>query len=108
MIVKRVDLHFASGRDVLGSYWGFLSGGGLVIGQELGVEPGEPVVLDVRVGARELPQIEGRVLRVNGSTVIKLSSGASHARLLEAALTDSGDRELELALADAALGLAPI
>jgi hypothetical protein len=106
MIVKRVDLHFASGRDVLGSYWGFLSGGGLVIRQDLGVRAGEAVSLNLRIGARE-QVLDGEVLRANGATVIRLAPGASHARLLEAALSDSDDRELHSALAEAVPGLVP-
>lgn len=106
--MKRVDLSFASGTDILGAYWGFLSGGGLVLREDLGVSAGEPVTLWVRIGSREPQVLDGQVLRCNGSTVIKLSSGVAHAQLLQAALSDSGDNELESALADAALGLAPI
>lgn len=106
--MKRVDLHFASGNDVLGSYWGFLSGGGLVIAEDLGVGAGEPVRLSVRIGTREPQVLDGQVLRTNGSTVIRLSPGASHSRLLAAALADSGDSELDSVLSDAAHGLAPL
>ena len=76
--------------------------------QDIGVRTGDPVTLELRIGAREAQVLDGQVVRANGNTVIKLSPGASHARLLREALSDSDDAELETALTDAAYGLAPI
>ncbi|HEX4458736.1 MAG TPA: PilZ domain-containing protein [Polyangia bacterium] len=47
--MRSVQVQFASGREVLNSYWGFLRNGGLVLAEPWDLSEGDSVVLDVRI-----------------------------------------------------------
>ena len=47
--MRSVQVQFASGREVLNSYWGFLKDGGLVLADPSDLAEGDNVVLDVKI-----------------------------------------------------------
>src|ERR1700761_4157084 len=47
--MRSIQVQFASGREVLNSYWGFLRNGGLVLAEPWDLTEGDSVVLDVRI-----------------------------------------------------------
>ena len=93
-------MHFPSGHELLGSYWGLLANGGLVLdeGKE-GLREGDHVELEVTLGtAGETYRLKGRVVRtpqIGGSAtrrdrvVIAFNPGEPHDVLLSAAWADT-------------------
>ncbi len=47
--MRSIQVQFASGREVLNSYWGFLRNGGLVLADPRDLSEGDSVVLDVKI-----------------------------------------------------------
>jgi len=47
--MRSIQVQFASGREVLNSYWGFLKNGGLVLADPHDLLEGDSVVLDVKI-----------------------------------------------------------
>jgi hypothetical protein len=47
--MRSIQVQFASGREVLNSYWGFLRNGGLVLADPRDLTEGDSVVLDVKI-----------------------------------------------------------
>ena len=47
--MRSIQVQFASGREVLNSYWGFLKNGGLVLADPVDLSEGDNVVLDVKI-----------------------------------------------------------
>jgi len=47
--MRSIQVQFASGREVLNSYWGFLKNGGLVLVDPNDLSEGDNVVLDVKI-----------------------------------------------------------
>ena len=47
--MRSIQVQFASGREVLNSYWGFLKNGGLVLADPNDLTEGDNVVLDVKI-----------------------------------------------------------
>ena len=86
----KVDVRFADRRDVLNAYWGYLSGGGLIINDDNLLE-GERVDLHVFVEANHSDyELAGKVVRRQPDrAVIAFDPGESHNRMLTAALCDA-------------------
>ncbi len=97
----KVDVRFANRRDVLNAYWGYLSGGGLIIDDDNDLLEGERVDLHVFVEANSNHcQLAGKVVRRHpDQAVIAFDPGESHNRLLTAALCDS-EVEIEARVID--------
>ena len=92
--MRKVTVSFPSGKEVLGSYWGFLSRGGLVLrSDELGqIAVGEHVDLDIKVrslkrGYATQPQV---VQQSDKGTYVLFDRG-DHQEMLNAAWADSND-----------------
>ena len=92
--MKEVEIHFASGREVLNAYWGHLTGGGLTIArdeQTQELQEGQPVSLRVRVASHHWHQgiaVQGKVVRAHSQkAMIAFDVGDSQNRLLTAALS---------------------
>lgn len=90
-MMKEVEIHFASGREVLGAYWGHLSGGGLAIEQNEQTQElyeGQPVSLRVHVASHQRIAVQGKVVRTKPhKAMIAFDVGESQIRLLTAALS---------------------
>lgn len=101
----KVDVRFADRRDVLNAYWGYLSGGGLIINDDNDLLEGERVDLHVFIEASHHDyELAGKVVRLeNRHAVIAFDPGESHNRLLTAALADS-DVELAATVTDRMTG----
>jgi Tfp pilus assembly protein PilZ len=93
---KLVAVTFASGRDVLNAYWGFLSNGGLVIRDPQGLREGDQVTLDVSIeSVQQSYRLSGHVVRrppdapSPDHAVIAFDPGEPHDLLLSAAWADT-------------------
>lgn len=90
--MKEVEVRFASGREVLGAYWGHLTGGGIAVdpaalGEEL--REGQSVSLQVRVGADHRVAIPGTVVKKSQNKVIlAFAADDGKRRLLTAAFSE--------------------
>jgi PilZ domain-containing protein len=90
-------VNFPSGHELLGSYWGLLANGGLVLDEdEAGLKEGDFVELEVTLGtAGETYRLKGRVVRTpqsasrHGRVVIAFNPGEPHDVLLSAAWADT-------------------
>jgi len=86
---------FGSGQEVLNAYWGFLGDGGLVIADDVGLEQGESVRLQVRVASLESEfALAGRVVRARpgrGGAVVAFDPGQPQDMLLSAAIAEADD-----------------
>ena len=47
--MRSIQVQFASGREVLNSYWGFLRNGGLVLADPQNLIEGDDVIVDVKI-----------------------------------------------------------
>lgn len=108
-MMKEVDIHFASGRDVLGAYWGYLSGGGLAIERSAYMQElheGQPVALRVHVASHQGVAVSGKVVRTKPhKAMIAFDVGDSQLRLLTAALSGRYmDTEMQVTVRDADSG----
>jgi hypothetical protein len=90
--MKDVEVRFASGRDVLGAYWGHLTGGGLAVdpaalSEEL--REGQSVSLHVCVASKHRVAIPGTVVKKTQSKVIlAFAADDGKRRLLTAAFSE--------------------
>ncbi|HWN69385.1 MAG TPA: hypothetical protein VNM90_17210 [Haliangium sp.] len=90
--MKEVEVRFSSGRDVLGAYWGHLTGGGLavepaVLSEEL--REGQSVSLQVYVASKHRVAIPGTVVKKTQSKVIlAFAADDGKRRLLTAAFSE--------------------
>jgi hypothetical protein len=93
--VKRLDVRFGSGRDVLNAYWGYLSDGGLVLGNGGDLAEGQSVALDIHIASSNTKYaLSGRVVRrqrEGQQTVVAFNPGEPHDMLLTAALSEADD-----------------
>ena len=89
-----VDVSFRSGEDLLSSYWGYLSGGGLII-PDPGIEEGEPLLMHVTLaGSANVHPVAATVVkREEGSnrSIVAFAAGQVHDLLLSEAIADSED-----------------
>jgi hypothetical protein len=93
--LKDLDVHFGCGDDVLNAYWGYLAGGGLVLG-DTDLEEGQEVILHLRVGDAGAEDLDARVVRrdpEHHTTHVKLTPGDSHTRLLAVMLAGQDDED---------------
>ncbi len=93
---KRVTVNFATGRDLLRSYWGLLANGGLMLEEPRGLHEGDAVLLEVTIASTgETFEIRGKVLRTphdpqnHDRVVIAFDAGEPHDLLLDAAWAES-------------------
>ena len=87
-----IDVRFECGEDLLNSYWGYLTGGGLIIADP-GLEVG--VALSMRIGISSSEseyRLHGTVVKRepdSGKAIIAFRAGEAHDMLLSEALADS-------------------
>jgi hypothetical protein len=89
-VVKRLEVRYGRGRDLLGAYWGYLAHGGLVLDHQDGVTEGQSVAVNVRIDAtNQAHELTGRVVSKPGRprTVIAFE-GAANNELLRAAIEE--------------------
>lgn len=95
VVVKDVAVHFGSGQEVLSSYWGYLSDGGLIVDDSGGLAVGEEIALRVTIeSSRSQYLFRGRVVRHeldDGRAVIAFLPGEPHDMLLTDALSETDD-----------------
>jgi hypothetical protein len=90
--MKEVEVRFTSGRDVLGAYWGHLTGGGIAVdpaalSEEL--REGQSVSLHVYVASKHRVAIPGTVVKKTQSKVIlAFAADDGKRRLLTAAFSE--------------------
>ena len=90
--MKEVEVRFTSGREVLGAYWGHLTGGGIAVdpsalSEEL--REGQSVSLQVSVGSMHRVAISGTVVKKSPSKVIlAFAADDGKRRLLTAAFSE--------------------
>lgn len=90
--MKEVEVRFTSGREVLGAYWGHLTGGGIAVdpaalSEEL--REGQSVSLQVCVASRHRVAITGTVVKKSLSKVIlAFAADDGKRRLLTAAFSE--------------------
>lgn len=90
--MKEVEVYFANGREVLGAYWGHLTGGGLAVdaaalGQ--GLNEGQSVSLRVYVASEQRVAIPGMVVKMAAQkAIIAFDADDAKRRLLTAAFSD--------------------
>ena len=93
MVAKGLDVRFDSGKDVLNAYWGYLSGGGLVIPDQSDFEVGQSVSLTVWVESLQSSfSLAGRIVRRDtrgGQAVVAFAPGEPHDLLLAEALAEA-------------------
>ena len=89
---SEVAVDFADGEQLLTSYWGYLTGGGLII-DDPGVEVGEAIALQVTIGSSETRlRLEGHVVKREPDTnksIIAFRSGEAHDMLLSEAMSQN-------------------
>ncbi len=98
IVTKALDVHFANAHEVLGSYWGHLSGGGLSIRRSKATQElseGEAVAVRLHVDSKERESdglaIQGHVVRnqdQDSRAMIALDTGDSQKIVLTAALSE--------------------
>lgn len=87
-----IDVSFGSGEDLLSSYWGYLTGGGLIItdpGFEVGVALSMRVTID---SSSSQYRLQGTVVKRepdSDKAIIAFRAGEAHDMLLSEALADS-------------------
>jgi hypothetical protein len=89
--VRSVEVSYATGKDLLAAYWGYLSDGGLVLAND-NLRPGDLVSLRVQIhstGVRH--ELSGKVVRCRdgGRAVVAFEPGEPHDMLLTEALADA-------------------
>src|SRR5581483_5939481 len=94
--MRNVSIQFPSGREVLGSYWGFLKNGGLVIGESADTKElreGDSIVLDVKIKSlKQSYRFAGRVVqRAPARAFVAFNEGQDQEVMLNAAWADTHD-----------------
>ncbi len=91
--MRSMKVNFASGRELLNSYWGFLKHGGLVLGDRQDLVEGDPVLLDVRIDSlKKNYRLEAKVVRrapEEGRAFVAFDEGQQQDEMLNAAWADS-------------------
>ncbi len=91
--MRSIQVHFASGREVLNSYWGFLRNGGLVLADPRDLVEGDSVLLDVKIKSlKRSYKIAARVVNraPDGQrTFVAFDAGQEQDVMLNAAWADS-------------------
>jgi hypothetical protein len=89
---EAIDVDFANGEELLTSYWGYLTGGGLIIADP-GVEVGEAIALQVTIESSSTKlRLEGTVVKREPDTqktIIAFRQGEAHDKLLSEAMAES-------------------
>ena len=90
LVGRSVAVRFGTAADVLDSYWGFLSHGGLVLRNDHGLTEGEPVHLEVTIESSSTQvRLRGQVVRGPAGdprrAVIAFDPGQPQDQLLTAA-----------------------
>jgi hypothetical protein len=89
-----IDVAYEGGEDLLVSYWGYLTGGGLIISDD-GFEVGDELFLNVSIRASDSRyKLRGTVVKLvpdGAKAVIAFRPGEPHDMLLSEALADSED-----------------
>ena len=87
-----IDVRFGSGDELLSSYWGYLTGGGLIIADP-GFEVGKPLSMRVTIDSSASQyRLRGTVVKRepdSAKAIIAFRSGEAHDMLLSEALADS-------------------
>jgi hypothetical protein len=90
--MKQVEVRFSSGREVLGAYWGHLTGGGIAVDPATlsdEVREGQSISLQVRVASEHRVAISGTVVKKTPSKVIvAFATDDGKRRLLTAAFSE--------------------
>ncbi len=86
-------MSFASGHEVLSSYWGYLSDGGLVVDDDNALDYGDEVVLTVEILSTNTTHLlSGKVVRRqpdSAHAVVAFHPGQPHDLLLSQALAET-------------------
>ncbi len=89
---RAIDVRFASGDELLSAYWGYLTGGGLII-PDPGAEVGDALSMRVTIDVSESQyRLRGTVVKRepdSGRVIIASRSGEADDMLLSEALADS-------------------
>ncbi len=89
-----VDVSFRSGDDLLNSYWGYLSGGGLII-PDPGIDEGESLLMRVTlVGGEHVHALHATIVKrapESSRAIVAFHPGQVHDMLLSEAIADSED-----------------
>jgi hypothetical protein len=87
-----IDVRFGSGDELLSAYWGYLTGGGLIIADP-GYEVGRPLSMRVTIDSSASQyRLRGTVVKRepdSAKAIIAFRSGEAHDMLLSEALADS-------------------
>ena len=89
-----IDVCFGNGEDLLSSYWGYLTGGGLII-SDPGLEVGQALSMRVSIDSSSSQyRLRGTVVKrepESDKAIIAFRAGEAHDMLLSEALADSED-----------------
>lgn len=91
-ILKQLDVRFADGHAVLNAYWGYLSGGGLVLAGDGAVDVGDQVALRVQVSSIGSEyRLAARVVRCDqpSRVIVAFHPGEPHDLLITDALHET-------------------
>lgn len=87
-----IDVCFGSGEELLNSYWGYLTGGGLIIADP-GLEVGSGLSMRVKIDSSDTHyRLRGTIVKREPDTdkaIIAFRSGEAHDMLLSEALADT-------------------
>ncbi len=90
--MKQVEVRFTSGREVLGAYWGHLTGGGIAVDPATlsdEVREGQSISLQVRVASEHRVAISGTVVkRTPSKVIVAFATDDGKRRLLTAAFSE--------------------
>jgi hypothetical protein len=91
--MRSIQVQFASGREVLNSYWGFLKNGGLVLADPNDLAEGDNVVLDVKIKSlKRSYKLAARVVKrasEGNRAFVAFDEGQEQDVMLNAAWADS-------------------
>ena len=91
--MRSIQVQFASGREVLNSYWGFLRNGGLVLADPRDLSEGDSVVLDVKIKSlKRSYKLAARVVKRapdGARAFVAFDEGQEQDLMLNAAWADS-------------------
>lgn len=91
--MKEVEVHFANARDVLGAYWGHLTGGGVAVDPRYlseAVCEGQAISLRVCVDRQRRAEIPGTVVRATPTkAIVAFAADDGKRLLLSAAFSES-------------------
>jgi hypothetical protein len=93
-IETSVEVEFGTGAELLVSYWGYLTGGGLIIGDR-GYSVGDLLALQVSIASSSSRyKLYGTVVKrspEDGKAIVAFRPGEAHDMLLSEALAESDD-----------------